>query len=109
MTGSAKVTTNDHFVDVRLTRHAETRRRQRGFKKTDVSGIIEYGEEQRDGTIVVLDRDIQRRIEEMRQEIVRLERLRGATAVVAGGRIVTLYKGGRSSRRIRPRWQDEEG
>jgi hypothetical protein len=88
---------------LKITRHAEARIRQRGFREDDVTILMKYGREMPNGTLVLTDRDVRREMEMMRRHISRLDRLRGMTAVVIDGRVVTVYRADKSSRHRRPR------
>lgn len=91
--------------DAVLTVHARERIRQRGFRERDISVLLQCGSRMVDGTLMLTDRDVQREVEIRRKQITDLERLRGMTGVIAGDRIVTVY---RNTRRLR-RCQVEPG
>lgn len=89
-----------------MTRHADARLRQRGFRDQDLDVLMRFGREMPDGTLALTDGDVEREIEAMRRRIAHLDRLRGMTAVVAAGRLVTVYKAPRRSRRRRADWEE---
>lgn len=93
-------------LDVSVTRHAAIRMRQRGFRENDLGIVLELGRESEDGKLILADSDIDDAILAMRRDIARLDRLRGTTAVVVDGRVVTIYKGDRNARRHRSRWEE---
>jgi hypothetical protein len=84
-----------------ITAHAAARVRQRGFRERDISVLLLCGSNMEDGTLMMTDRDVEREIEARRKQIALLERLRGMTAVVAGGSVVTVYRNTRRYRRCR--------
>jgi hypothetical protein len=95
------------MLDLRLTDHAETRMRQRGFRKADVDLVLRVATRVADDAFFLTDKDAAREIERRRREIQQLERLRGSKLVVEGGALVTLYhtdpKPTRSGGRMRRR------
>jgi|SRR5271169_870476 len=93
--GSRHAMCDDELPYLRITRHAAARIRQRGFREPDISLLVRFGSDMPDGTVMLTARDAQREIEARRQEIKQFERLRGMTAVVAGGSVVTVYKAGK--------------
>ena len=86
-----------------LTRHAEVRIRQRAFRESDVDVLLEHGSEKHDDTLTLTDHDVQEAISILKQKITRLERLRGMTAVIINGRVITVYKSKITARRRRSR------
>lgn len=82
-----------------LTRHAEVRIRQRAFRESDVDVLLEHGSEMPDDTLTLTDHDVQEAISILKQKITRLERLRGMTAVLIDGRVITVYKSKTTTRR----------
>ena len=75
-----------------LTRHAETRIRQRGFRESDLDVLVRFGEEFSDGTLMITDRAHQAAVAEKKKEIAQLDRLRGMKAPIKNGNILTVYK-----------------
>lgn len=86
--------------ELTATRHADARIRQRGFRERDLEALVRFGREMPDGTVRLLDEDVDREIDDLRRWITILDRLRGMTAVIDGGRVVTVYKSRRQKRRI---------
>ena len=96
-----------------VTRHAETRLNQRGFRKSDLNVILSYGTEIGRNRIMLTKRDVAREIknlkkptrktgrgqtenvangiETLRPKISDLERCSGKVIVVVDGRFVTGY------------------
>ena len=99
-------TSTDQHAALLLTRHAEARMRLRGFRDQDLDILIRFSREMPDGTMMLTDDDIEREIDAMQRCIRQLDRLRGMTGVVAAGKLVTVYKSSRQSRRRRDRWED---
>lgn len=87
--------------ELTATRHADARIRQRGFRERDLEALVRFGREMPDGTVRLLDEDVEREIDGLRRWIAMLDRLRGMTAVIDGGRVVTVYKSRRQKRRPR--------
>jgi hypothetical protein len=77
--------------DLRFTRHAETRMRQRGFRNADVSLVLSVATRVADDAFFLSDKDAVREIERRRREIQQLERLRGTKLIVEGENVLTLY------------------
>ena len=84
------------MLDLYVTRHAETRMRQRGFRNADIDLVLSVGTRIADDAFFVSDHDVMREIERRRREIQQLERLRGTKLVVQGGAVVTLYHSDKS-------------
>ena len=77
--------------DLRFTRHAETRMRQRGFRNADVSLVLSVATRVAGDAFFLSDKDAAREIERRRHEIQQLERLRGTKLIVDGKNVITLY------------------
>ena len=75
-----------------LTRHAETRMRQRGIRERDVSLILACATRIDDETWLLRERDARRAIEDRKREIQALERLAGCKVVARGESVVTAYR-----------------
>jgi hypothetical protein len=88
-------------MSIELTGHGQIRLRQRGFHEEDLAILLRYGSGMKDGTLTLTNRDIEQVIHTMRQRITRIERLRGMTAVLANGRVITVYKNTRRRKRYR--------
>ena len=82
------------MTKLKYTIHGDQRINQRGFRRNDV-GLI-----RRCGTLVpdrqaevylLLNNDVEREISARKQEIQRLERLRGCEVVIVGNQLVTIH------------------
>ncbi|HMR34606.1 MAG TPA: hypothetical protein PKA13_13570 [Geminicoccaceae bacterium] len=79
------------MLDLRLTRHAEVRMRQRGFRKADVDLVLSVATRVADDAFFLTDRDVAREIERRKHEIQQLERLRGSKIIIDADSLITLY------------------
>jgi len=70
--------------------HAQKRLRQRGLSNTDVNLILLHGTETRDGYFL-LNKDVKRAEEELRNQINRLHSLAGKYIVTDGKTLITSY------------------
>lgn len=80
------------MTDCTLTRHAETRMRQRGIRERDVLLFLAHATRIDDETWFMYKRDARRAIEKRKREIQALERLAGRKVVVWGESVVTAYR-----------------
>lgn len=81
-------------MSLHFTKHGEMRANQRGFSKTDISLIRQCGTPIPDRHVEVyllLNKDVEREINKRKQEIQRLERLRGCEAVIDDNEIITAH------------------
>lgn len=85
--------------DLRLTQHAESRMRQRGFRNADVSLVLSVATRVADDAFLLSDKDAAREIERRRHEIQQLERLRGVRLVLEGETVITVYHSDRKPTR----------
>lgn len=84
----------------RSTRHAEVRCNQRGIRRDDLKALLLAGGGE--GSRMFLSAaDIAAEIAEHKHQIASLQRLHGKMAVVAGGRVVTVYAETKSGGRAR--------
>jgi hypothetical protein len=81
-----------------LSQHALTRMSQRGFHRDDLDLIRMIGTEVDDGYLV-LNRDRQAAERVLKEMLQQIKRLDGKRVVVAGGRVVTVYRADRSAGR----------
>jgi predicted sugar kinase len=81
------------MLHVDFTKHAQERLQQRGFRNADVNLVLEVASEVGPKVYVLTDQDAAREIQQRKQEIQKLERLRGATLVIEDGRLITMYHG----------------
>ena len=79
------------MLDLNYTQHAETRLRQRGFRKEDVAVILSVATKLSGDAFFLSDQDAQREISKRKREIQQLERLPGAEMIVEGDTLVTAY------------------
>ena len=77
---------------ISLTRHAEVRCCQRSIRRQDLDLLLQHATDIGDGVLTMLPADVDRTVAELKRMIGALERLRGATAVVIDGNIVTVYR-----------------
>lgn len=87
------------FHDHELTRHAETRMRQRGLRDDDVGLLLKTASQVSPDAYLLTEQDMAREIARCKHEIQSLERLKGCKIVVEDGYIVTCYHAGRKSRK----------
>jgi hypothetical protein len=73
-----------------LSRHAETRIRQRGFTKSNLDLIRSVGEAVNDG-YVMTDHAIAQHLQALHLEMSRIERLRGVALIEGDEKVVTIY------------------
>lgn len=94
------------MTELSLTRHAEARMRQRGYKDEDVDLVFRVGTRVADDAFFLTDKDAARAIRKRKQEIQQLERLRGSQVIVEGETLITLYHTTmRPRRRNRKSWR----
>lgn len=91
---AAQIGVTQQDIAVKITRHANARIRQRGLTERDVSLIRAVGETVDDGFLMT-NRAIDLRVQALRREIVRIERLRGVAVIEGGNKIVTVYRADR--------------
>jgi hypothetical protein len=93
--------------ELKLTRHAITRLRQRGFRPSDVDLVMEFGTATHDGVLLskkdverevaVLKRESRERADseksaELRRRIAEIERLNGTAVFMEEGVVVSVYR-----------------
>ena len=80
-------------MQINYTQHARVRQQQRGLSDTDIDLILSTGTPMNDESIILLNRDADREITKLKQEIHRLERLRSVRVVMGEtDTIITAYK-----------------
>jgi hypothetical protein len=77
--------------EIQLTHHAKIRMKQRGFRKADIDLFLTVATQVADDAYFLTDHDVAREIERRKNEIQKLERLRGSKIIVEGDALVTLY------------------
>ena len=75
---------------MQLTAHAHTRMQQRAVRDRDLALILKFGTEFDDG-LILKDKDVAVAISSMREEIRRLENLRGKAVILEGDTVLTTY------------------
>ena len=80
-----------------LSRHAQTRIRQRGFRENDMQVIVDAGTPTGVDGMFLLDSDVEREVCKRKREIAVLERLRGCRVVVDGRTVITIYRPSRKT------------
>jgi len=84
-------------MGIEYSQHALSRIRQRGVREADIPVVVAAGTPIDDESVFLLDRDVEREIRKRKQEITALERLRGCRVVIAGEKIVTIYRPSRKT------------
>jgi hypothetical protein len=78
-------------MEIGVTKHASVRVRQRRFRESDLTTILENGTPARDG-VLLTRKDVADRISECRKTIDELERLSGAAVFLEDGQIASVYR-----------------
>ena len=84
-------------MNLTLTKHAQTRVRQRGIREADLPVIVAAGTPVDDDSLFLLAKDVDREIRLRKREIDALERLKGCRVVMDGDTVVTVYRPSRST------------
>ena len=82
------------MTKLRYTKHGDQRINQRGFRRNDVGLIRRCGTlvPDRQAEVYLLrNKDVEREISARKQEIQRLERMRGCEVVIVGNQLVTIH------------------
>ena len=79
------------LATLKMTRHAQVRLCQRGFREADVAVVLAAATRCGNDVYFLSDQDVVREITQRKREIQQFERLRGAELVVAGDALVTAY------------------
>lgn len=87
------------MINLRLSRHADSRLQQRGMRIADLELLEQHGTLMTDGRLIMTDADIARETAAMKRLIARFERLRGLTAIIADNLVLTVYRQRRLRRR----------
>lgn len=95
------------MATLKMTRHAEVRLRQRGFREADVAVVLAAATRCGTDVYFLSDQDVAREIAQRKREIQRFERLRGAELVVTGGALVTAYHRAGQRNASTRKWQGE--
>ena len=73
------------------TPHAEARMQQRGMRRGDETLILEFGTRIDDETWILLDRDVDQAMKDMKRMMQRLSHLSCRKVVMRGDRVITSY------------------
>lgn len=84
-------------MPIQYSNHARTRIRQRGIRESDIPIIVDAGTPVDGDSVLLLARDVDREIRRHKQEITKLERLRGCRVVIAKDTVVTVYRPSRKT------------
>ncbi len=82
------------MTKLEYTKHGEQRANQGAFRRNDVGLIRRCGTlvPDRQAEVYLLrNKDVEREISERKQEIQRLERMRGCEVVIVGNQLVTIH------------------
>lgn len=79
-------------MNLEFSEHSLMRVRQRGVNEADVAAIMSIGTLVSDDSVLLLEQDVDREIREYKYKIATLERLRGCRVVIAGSKVVTVYR-----------------
>lgn len=91
------------MLDLRMTRHGETRKQQRGFRNADIDLLLKLGEPCGHDGYRISQKQAQHEIGRLKEIIERLQRLSGCIAVVCEGHVVTVHHGENSKSNLRRR------
>jgi len=84
-------------MNLRLSKHATNRVRQRGVRESDIPVIMNAGTPIGNDSVYLLSQDVDREIREHKQAIAKLERLRGCRVVIEDQTVVTVYRPSRKT------------
>jgi len=79
-------------MNIRFSKHADQRIRQRGFLERDIGIVLEHGSPDSSGGVMLLRRDADLAIAQRKREIKALERLCGCRVVVQSDVLITVYR-----------------
>jgi hypothetical protein len=79
-------------MNLTLSKHAQIRVRQRGLRESDIPVIVAAGTPVDADSLFLSAKDVDREIRRRKHEITALERLRGCRVVIAGEKVVTVYR-----------------
>lgn len=81
-------------VMLEMSKHAAARIRQRGLTERDINLIRGSGESVDDGFLMT-NRAIDLRVQALRREITRIEKLRGVAVIESADKVITVYRADR--------------
>jgi len=90
-------------MSVRLSKHAEQRINQRGFKRSSAELIRCWGTPVKDPETEVYflrNSDVDTQVRQLKREIHEIELLRGCKAVFADDTLVTIIRAGRNHKKV---------
>lgn len=87
------------MIEYPMTRHAECRKQQRGFRDVDISIVMKTATQVAPDAYMLTQVDAEREIAKRKREIQQLERLRGSKIIVAGDAIITCYHANSNERK----------
>lgn len=80
------------MFDHNITRHAEVRMGQRGFRQEDIEEVLLHGTRVAPDAYLMQRTDANREIAALKCRIRRMERLKDLKVVVEGDRVITCYR-----------------
>ena len=86
------------MLDIHVTRHAQERLRQRGYRDTDITMLLRVAEPFGEDVYRLSNQVAQRAIERLKGAIRQIERLTGSIAVICEGALVTIHHGEKALR-----------
>lgn len=86
-------------MNIKYTRHGETRTQQRGISKRDILTVLEYGTPIDDGTVLLRRQDVAREVGRLKREIQALECNKDRKIVLADDEVITAYRSRRADQR----------
>ncbi len=75
---------------MQLTAHAQTRMQQGAVRDRDLDLFLEFGTKFDDG-LILRNKDVAEATSSMREDIRRLEKLRGKAVILEGDTVLTTY------------------
>ena len=93
---------------LQITRHARMRCAQRGLSVEELDLIMLIGSEVDDGYLV-RDKDCQEVVRQLKNEIKRVQRVKGKRVVLVNGQIITAFHATKSETRRVLRRSEEQG
>ncbi len=79
------------MIELPMTRHAQCRKQQRGFRDTDISIVLKTATEVAPDAYMLTRADVTREIALRKREIQQLQRLSGTKLIIEGGSVITCY------------------
>ncbi len=79
------------MTNLTITHHGETRMSQRGIRETDLDVLFAHGTDIGRDRIMLMQRDAEKVIRDLKKQIANIERLTNKVIVVVDGHLVTAY------------------